>query len=677
MDKIVRGILVICLISLIFNLFFISSTLYSPENITINLNPDQYQELFSFSSSAGENPSNDESFQTNPSQNASSSNNLEKEECIVHHSDFSPEEYQSIFKYQKYYRCVSTKDYSISQNDDKEVIIQCKDKKNPLYFSEDIPQMYGGEKKLIVRWTKVKTLSENSEFLLFKCSNKNIQALVFNRFKEEASIRANLIREKLSPKKKNMNVLLITLDSVSKNSFRINLPRTFEFLNLIEKDFQNFKSFRFSKSAVPEAFTRANMAEILFGKKEIELKKAKKFKLGSHVFVTKGRDKNQDHAIWTHFKNLGYVTMFLHDTVWDYLPHFTGRIIDADNVFTNIWRYLWYLTDKHDFSEDQRCIGKKNFHELSFEYTLQFFSNYKENNKFGYLHLDAGHEGTGNIKTVDKDLYHFLRDLLTLVKSRDESLALFLISDHGFKYLNRIQFDARSFFEPKVAQTNLILSQDIIKDWKVDNFISKNLNKLNGRFDLNLSLKELAYFPYNQNYNLSDLKTYKDYKVYSLLTEYLPNNRTCSEIGVPQINCICNWFEPVDLQLKHEIVVRDYLFDLVRRYFVESRNQTIDCDPLMDYDVLKYESFQLKSMDEGFDTLYQVEIKIPKSVIKAKANFCTEKKILSTQKILEGGEFPFTFFEILGELVFLQISALEVDERCIENVCGCLDYDNL
>ena len=361
MDKIIRGILFICLISLIFNLFFLSTSLFSPENININLNPDQYKELFPFSSSAGENPSNDESFLSNPSQNTSSLNNPDKEECVVHHTDFSPEEYQNIFKYQSYHRCISTKDYSISSDQD-EVIIQCIDKTNPLYFSEEIPQSYGGEKKLIVRWSKTKTLSDKSEFLLFKCSPKSIQALVFNKFKQEASIRANLIRKNLSPKKKNMNVLLITLDSVSKNSFRINLPKTFEFLNSIGEDLKYFKSFRFNKSAVPEAFTRANMAEILYGKKEIELKKVKKFKLASHIFVTKGRDKNQDHAIWTHFKKLGYVTMFLHDTVWDYLPHFSGRIIDADNVFTNIWKYLWYLTDKHDFSEDQRCIGKKNFH---------------------------------------------------------------------------------------------------------------------------------------------------------------------------------------------------------------------------------------------------------------------------------------------------------------------------
>ena len=653
-----RRLLLICIISITVNFYFTLGS--TSDNISILItdsSDDANQEIFS-------------SIYIN-SPPYPFSNNSDTDSCFVHQSEFTNLEFQEIFHFQKFPSCPSKKDYKISTSNQN---VKCKNKKQALYFSDNSPQVYGGGIKKLVRWKYSLDMSPKSEFYFFKCSKNSIHAVVINKYKNEASINANKIRDTLEPKGKLMNVLVLVLDSVSRNSFRINLPKTINFLESINDQSNKFRYYEFTKSAVPKAFTAPNFAQIVFGKTEAELKDGRRVSKQGNTPVNSGIDKNQDYALWTFFRDYGYVTMFLHDSVWDYLTRLTGRVIDADHVFTNIWRYLWYLTGKHDFSNSQRCIGSKNYHELSLDYSYQYFSNYDKNNKFAYVHLNAAHEDSGNIRTVDKGLLKFLKDFLHLVENRNESLALFLLSDHGFKHLNRIQWDTRSFFDPKVAQTSLIFSKDIIDELNAETFITKNKHKLLGRLDINLTLKQLAMFPYNKQKSVNKFKHYGDYKVFNFLTELLPENRTCSQIAVPDINCICNWFKTVNISEDHEITIRENLLYLIEKKISSNSRSKFDCELLQNLTIEKYEKFEMKDMDEGLDTIYSIELKISGKSLKVKANFCTENRILSSLKIKDESEYPLTYFEVLGVKVFLQISSIEVEKSCRKRLdeCFCL-----
>ena len=84
-----------------------------------------------------------------------------------------------------------------------------------------------------------------------------------------------------------------------------------------------------------------------------------------------------------------------------------------------------------EFAENQRCLGSENAHYYSMNHTYQFFNNYKEHNRFGYVHISAAHEDTGNVKTIDDDLLNFLIKMLELFDNKQEDLAIMLIGDHG------------------------------------------------------------------------------------------------------------------------------------------------------------------------------------------------------------------------------------------------------
>ena len=319
-----------------------------------------------------------------------------------------------MYNYANYPPCPQTKDYSVSGPFDN-LQVKCDNGNLPLFYSDSLPQTYGGNRQKELKWSESNKVNDLSEFLFFKCSKESTHAIVSNRMKKAASESANNIRNQMNPKGKKMNVLLMVTDVVSRSGYRNNLPQTIKYLESINDQTKLFKYYEFTKIAVPIAHTAPSMAQVIFGSVLKDLVKVdeKTMKVTTPVFY--GRNQNQNQAIWTYFRKMGFVTMFCHDTIWDFIPPMTGRVIDADNVFTNIWKYLWTVTGKHDFSESQRCIGSRNFHELSFEYAYQYLKNYKDNNKFAYIHLDAAHENTGNIRTVDPDFVDFFNKTLDLV----------------------------------------------------------------------------------------------------------------------------------------------------------------------------------------------------------------------------------------------------------------------
>jgi hypothetical protein len=380
---------------------------------------------------------------------------------------------------------------------------------------------------------------------------------------------------------------------------------------------------------------------------------------------------NQKFAIWTHYQKLGYTTMFLHDSVWDYIPMLTGRVIDTDHCFVDFWKYVWGVYNWHDFSDSQRCAGSKNSHDLSFDYTYQYFFNYKENNKFAYVHLDAAHESTGNIVTVDDDLARFLKDFLTLIRERDENLALFMISDHGNKHMGRIRWDIRSFYEVHVPMTHLILSKRIENDWNARESLTANKKRLLSRMDLNLSLKQIAYFPYNITIDLQQLKDYEYDNIISLFSEKASLDRTCSSIGVAKEHCLCSWFQDVNQNDEREIFIRDSFIGLLRNYFEDNANQVLECDPMQDFVLTIFKSFQMKEEETAMDTLYFFEFELGSIKITAIGNFNFKTEKWKFKKVADKKMLPYLDFEYQGRAAFLQVNEVKVVQKCFENMCFC------
>ena len=601
------------------------------------------------------------------------SNTTESGECTVRYYPFNEKELQEIFPYTKYGRCPKSNDAIFSYSN-RVLQVTCKNPKFALYSSDSKKnQVFGGGVKGTVYWRKLKESNSNAEFTFVKCSKNSIHALVFNRYKEEIEIKANKIRSNLNPKGKKMNVLILIFDSVSIYSYQRNFNRTIQFLNNLNTQSNYFSYFELEKSATPHHFTINNIAQILFGHKVEDLMVNIRYDQRGNPIIPRTQKDNQKFSIWAHYRNLGYTTMFLHDSVWDYIPMLTGRHIETDHSLLDFWKYNWGVYNWHDFSPGQRCAGSKNSHDLSFDYTYQYFDNYKENNKFAYVHLNAAHENTGNILTVDEDLVSFLNDFMNLIERRGESLALFMLSDHGYKQMRMIRWDYRGYFEVHSPMTHLIFSKDIEKEWNITKNLNENRKKLISRLDINLSLKQLAYFPYNLSVDLNTLNNYKDAKVYSLLFENIPINRTCAEIGVNKEHCLCSWYTPVNQSNEREAIIANVFIDLLDKYFENNAKIILNCYPLENFTLNEMKSFQLQDLESDMSTLYFIHLSYFGIEIKAIGNFCIKLKENMNIIIKEtkGLDLPFIYFEVPEGLAFLQVSEVEVDEICMRDICAC------
>lgn len=586
-------------------------------------------------------------------------------------------ELSKIFSYRNYKECIPSSNDLISfKNQNLSVV--CMGNSKPQYAVDaNENEVYGNNKKTLPNWSRSLPDFKDKQFLLVKCSVRSVFAFVFNRFKKEVSEAANEIRMRLVSDKKNMNVLLMVFDSISKFSFKRNLPKTSKFLEDIGINNQlskQFSVYNFEKATVAESRTRWNMAQILYGKTWEEAE----FVFGKNPDINLAEKQKLDyqkHAIWSHYSSLGYVTMFSHNTGLSFLSLLTGNTIKADHVFANFWNHIWGVLNKHDIVNGQKCIGDRNAHDFSFDYTYQFFENYKENNKFAYIHSNAAHEHTGNVITIDDDLLKFLENFLTMIQSRGDNLALFLISDHGHKQKNAPEWDIRTLFDVITPTTYLIMTKDIVKKLKAEEILKYNEKQLISRFDINLSLKHLAYAPYNISVDSWYPKAkfeYNNYKTISLFEETPAFDRTCSDIGVEKEFCICSWFEPVENNYR-EKVIRNQMITLFAKYLKKIGKSNLYCNVRDRVEVAKSESLILKSLEKGLFTVYKIELKtVNNIVISIDFNFCLMSALKKNKyKVVTDKLKPHSIFDISKVTGFLQLQKITLPSECISDFCSC------
>lgn len=603
--------------------------------------------------------------------------NLESEStCKTHQNKYTPTEIKNIFNYQDYSACKTPTNDTISFKN-SQILIQCIKTTTPQYADDyNRFETYGGSRKHRPSWSNTTPSITNKEFLFIKCSEDAIYALVFNRFKQEFSDSANQKRRKLGFNKKPMSVLLLVFDSISRYSFQRNLPKTRKFLQGLEANQQLnqvFSLYEFEKAASVEVRTRWNMAQILYGKSLNEVDKGISRGKQGHFKRMQDLKDYQKHAIWTHFKSLGYVTMFSHGTVMDDLSLITGKYLATDHTFTNFWRYLWGIYNWYDTQEGQKCAGNRNFHDFSLDYTFQFFDNYQDNNKFAYVHINAAHEESGNVKTIDEDLFRFLNEFLSMIQNKGENLALFLISDHGYKQIKGAQWDIRSFFEYNTPMTHLIVSKEVVTGLEADSNLKYNQRQLVSRYDINLSLKHLAYFPYNISLEswYSAAKDDYTYNTMSLFQEKSNNNRTCADIGVSKEFCLCSWYEPIEYS-ENERIIQIEMINLFANLVENLGSPKGKCKVEENVYIVKAENFVIKNLENGLDTLYNIRMKTRQaSEIFVDFNFCLENRINKTQQILNGVYKPYSVFQLEIGKVFLQLSDFKMSTECLTCFCDC------
>lgn len=550
---------------------------------------------------------------------------LPKSTCAIHEPVFTKEELSKIFTKKSYTDCKTPTSDEISFEN---FFIHAKCQTGTPLYSVDpgYPQKFGGGVKDKVVWKETYKFTQKSEYFFVKCGEKSIYATVFNRFNSTISEKANKIRFSQSSNRKNFNVFLLVFDSLSRYTSYNFLPKFTQMMKSGQLGkIPDYSIYELTKMGLPDAYTLVNMVQILYGDTwDVIKRKIPTQNLPANATSEKHIKFQKEHSIWNYYSKQGFTTMHLFDTVWDFSSKFVGRDIDADIVFQNFWRSAWEVYGWHDFLTRQRCVGRQNSHNLSFTYAYEYLKNYKDNNKFAYVHLGAAHESSGNVVTVDKDLQSFVSSTLDLMRDRNEDIVFFIISDHGFKY-QRLETDLRFHAESNSPMTYIIMNKEVEKKLSCKEALEYNSDQLVGRLDLNLALKYLSHYPSGLPESQEELKKGYAYKsLYNFFTDKVVHNRTCTDIGVPSHRCVCSWFVEFDTKKLEFQDLNEKFKELVQGYFNSKEN----CKGVESLEIVNGKKFVIQPQEKGSITHYEIEFLANKDKkVTAEFMFCFPGKM--------------------------------------------------
>jgi hypothetical protein len=587
--------------------------------------------------------------------------------------NFTEAETLSIWNYVNYTDCKTKSNDSISIENNK-FIVKCESGLPPKYFNDPLrPEKLAGSTKIFASWSTISPDLSKSSFAFVKCQENSAYAFTFLKQNKSISDQASKLSSELQKSlnissSPNLKVLLLVFDSVSRGSVYRNWPKTVKYLKSLNGD--GSICYEFTNPGIPELHTQDNMAQMLYGETKKKMQKTLGMRNPPMTVKSRSHLEYQKKALWKYFSSQGFVTFFLHDAVWDFLSYLTGHDIETDHFFGNFWKAAWSVYGFSEYDNCQKCMGLQNSHNISFGHIFQFFKEYPNNHQFAYVHLNAAHEKTGNIRTVDLDLKRFLINLTELFKKRQEEFVVFLMGDHGSSPV-KLQFDIRGFYEYRQPMSFLILSPGVAEErFKLN--LKHNLNQMFSRFDVHLTLKQIAHWPYGG----LDAETYEKMKksfevddVSSLLSEKISENRTCRDIGVEEEYCPCSGFRAIDEKDSGEIIVRGNVIYLIEEFLKSRKKNNSDCIETI-LNVTEYKKFNFNIRDDGWETLYKVKVRVGEMTGDFYVRSCTEQKIKDTKNVLDFRFFTNKNFTIDALSVFFQVFHVEVHNSCA-NDCFC------
>ena len=474
-------------------------------------------------------------------------------ECVPAASGYTQEEADSIFDpYAEFIDCIEETPVTVKL--DKQNLLKVCDEMEFVLGKPPSEERFG-RLPYEISWTQMTAPgveTKDREFAFIKCGDRREAVVIFKKNKE-AEYKAGRIRENnmklagLEATPRPLTVFMLIFDSLSRSHMYRNFPKTMKFLNdSVGKGShkEDFVMYDFLLNHAHGENTIPNMIPYLFGYSF----PYQKIRIGNHSHLdpkdTEFFVQIQKDSIWKQFENMGFVTMFGFDIIWDFLVPAVGRVIKTDHVFTNFWKASSKVFGTDNYINQHSCFGSYNSHKYMFDYVQSFLTEYKGQNRFGYSHITTAHEKSGTIiRTVDEDLLEFLIILLKFYSEIDEDIVFILGGDHG-KHVSETDIIKPGFIENMTPGQIVIANKPLIQRLEADEVLRHNSQKLVSRPDWHLTLQHLSLAPYGKLDKNSRL--YQNWKkasetdhVVSVLLEKIPNSRTCEDVNIEDYFCVC------------------------------------------------------------------------------------------------------------------------------------------
>ena len=367
-------------------------------------------------------------------------------------------------------------------------------------------------------------LRKDTEFALATCKPRlsHFELMTTEpRYKRKSKYRAMKKATKLGGKRRLM-IVMITLDSFSRNHFYRKLPRVVQWLSDRQREGRwNVTDFKLHN---------------IIGTDTVE-NQARLFASRFEEFRETGYrcpDKLGSDALWAKLRELGFMSLLGFEACAFKMKAFLGRKPSADHVVNPFYcaaaRFASYTSSKYQ-SHVQRCLGPHMSHVYLMNYTKQFMQQYRGTNQWVYNHFTAAHENTGqHAATLDRDLRDYL-DALVGIPDRHTDLVIFLMSDHGMRYGN-YKSGAQAVQEHRLPAFFLISPKAYLAQvHKGTETLKHNSVRLTTKPDLRRTILGMA----SRLYGLANPDPPGAF--IDLFTEKARNSRTCASAEIPLWYC--------------------------------------------------------------------------------------------------------------------------------------------
>lgn len=355
---------------------------------------------------------------------------------------------------------------------------------------------------------------------------------------------------------KNLNVLIIGIDSISRLNLLRQMPRTIEYVQ------QNLSAFEFLGYNKVADNTFPNLVPVLTGVTVEEL---------ANTCWINNSHFDDCNFIWNDYKKHGYATVFAEDSAWMGLFNYQKRGFHKQPT-DYYWGVFNYIQEDETGNEHHvnvyNCVTSKKVYKTLIDYTDAFVRSMQLQNKhyFGlFWGASLSHDSLNYPSLGDEDYYELLRNLH--IDGLLNETAVIFMSDHGMRFGN-IRGTYQGMMEERLPFLYISLP-----DWyklqhpEVTGNLYSNSRRLSTHFDLHETLRDLLEPQRIQNRaNQQNRITTRGFSLF----ERIPETRTCSDANISSHWCTCQESVEVDPQ-KPEIIEAalytiDYMNDLLIDY---------------------------------------------------------------------------------------------------------------
>ncbi|XP_069130489.1 uncharacterized protein [Argopecten irradians] len=369
--------------------------------------------------------------------------------------------------------------------------------------------------------------SINTDFIKVECFTKEKKS-VYTNFHAFAVPRVDAKRRRRSTEEGEdpaYNVLMLGIDSLSRNSFYRNLPKTRR--TLLDK-LGAVELLGYSKVGDN---TFPNLIPITLGISVKDLRR-----LGWNQTIP----FDGYEFIWNKYSNNGYTTLFSEDMVDIGLFNYLKRGFKKTPV-DHFYEPMGAATEAHPkLWSKKHCFGDRLETNIILDYVSDFLDVYNDTKSFSFVYLSRVYHNSDNIvKEYDDVLTKFLENYIS--KGHANNTVLIVFSDHGSRF-GHLRKSPVGRLEERLPAAYIVLPTNFSIDaYEAVSNLRENAWKLTTPYDVHETLLDVLYQTQNRTINST--------RGISLFSE-IPPDRDCRRAGISSHWCTCSLFKDIDVASK-------------------------------------------------------------------------------------------------------------------------------